>query len=82
MAKKESTQSVIQRCAEIEREMMTLTKELRQKTAELKALFEKYHEKHEKLNQEWNELFDSFSDSDAARKAYWDLTEDIQREFS
>ena len=78
----ETTQSVIERCAEVEREMTALTKELRQKTAELKALFEMYHQKYEKLNDEWDELFATLSDNDAARKAYWDLTEDIQRDFS
>ena len=68
MPNKESMQSVIERCAEIEREMTALTKELRQKTDDLKAFFKMYDEKHEKLNNEWNELFDAISDDDAARK--------------
>ena len=39
-----------------------------------------YQEKHEKLNDEWNELFDTLSDDDPAREAYWELTADIQKE--
>ena len=73
-------QSVIQRCAKIEREMTALTKELRQKTADLSDFYEMYQEKHEKLNDEWNELFDTLSDDDPAREAYWELTADIQKE--
>ena len=73
-------QSVIQQCAKIEREMTVLTKELRQKTADLSDFFEMYQEKHEKLNDEWNELFDTLSDDEAARDAYWELTADIQKE--
>ena len=82
MSSKAPAQSIVQQCAEIEREMTALTKELRQKTAELKAFYKVYHEKHEKLSDEWHKLFDTIADDDATRKSYWDLTEDIQREFT
>ena len=61
--------------------MIALTKELRQKVEDLKTFFKVYQDKHEKLDQEWHELFEAFSSDDEARAAYWDLTEDIQREL-
>ena len=80
MPNKESTQSVIQQCAKIEYEMTALTKELRQKTAELKAFFKRYNEKHATLNTEWHKLFFSMPKDDEVLKEYWDLTADLEKQ--
>ena len=81
MPNKESMQSVIQRCAEIEREMTAMTKELRQKTDDLKTFYIKYEEKLATLNTEWHELFHSISKDDEVVKAYYALVDEIQREL-
>ena len=81
MANKASMQSVIERCAEIEREMTALTKELRQKTDDLKAFYMMYNKKHAELNTEWHKLFHSIPDDSDVLKAYYALTDDIEREI-
>lgn len=81
MPNKESMQSVIERCAEVEREMMAMTKELRQKTDDLKTFYIRYERKLAKLNSEWHKLFHSIPKDDEVVKAYYALVDEIQREL-
>ena len=81
MPKKESMQSVVQRCAEIESEMTAMTKELRQKTDDLKTFYRNYERKLAKLNAEWHKLFHSIPKDDEVFKAYYALMDDIEKEL-
>lgn len=77
----DQAQSVIERCAEIEREMKAMTKELCQKTNDLKAFYMKYEKKLAILNTEWHKLFHAIPKDDEVVKAYHALVDDIKREL-